>query len=137
MGFFVCCCETFSSPSHYSYSPLFLFTSKEAGLLMNAEMADKNNTNKISTLWPTRRCTQEVQFCFISGVGILDVPNYVRAYPPSSHRFLFLLLFMSNSQLCSHQVPNVFTLCPHDLCPNVELSYHIYVCVWSPRKHFY
>jgi hypothetical protein len=50
----VCCCETFSSTtSHYSYSPLFVFTSKEAMLLMKAEMADKNNSNRISTLWPT------------------------------------------------------------------------------------
>ncbi len=50
----VCCCETFSSTtSHYSYSPLFVCTSKEAMLLMKAEMADKNNSNGILTLWPT------------------------------------------------------------------------------------
>jgi hypothetical protein len=117
--------------------PLFLFTSKEARLLMKAEMADKNNRNKISILLPTRWCSLhpwEVQFCFISGVWILDVPKYVRAYPSSFHQFLLWLLFMSNSQLCSHQVPNVFTLYPHDLCPNIELSYHICVCVCEPKE---
>jgi hypothetical protein len=62
------------------------------------------------------------------GVGILDVSKYVRAYPPSSHQFLLLLLFMSNSQLCSHQVPNVFTFTHMTFVQRLN-SHIIYMCV--------
>jgi hypothetical protein len=42
MDFFVVVVvKLFLLPPIISYSPLFLFTSKEAGLLMKAEMADK------------------------------------------------------------------------------------------------
>jgi len=68
-------------------------------------------------------------------VGILDVSKYVRAYPPSSHQFLLLLLFMSNSQLCSHQVSNVFTFTHITFVQRLNSHIiYIYLCVCEPKE---
>jgi hypothetical protein len=81
------------------------------------------------------------QFCFISGVGILDVPKYICAYPSSSHQFLSFAVVVVHIKL-----PIVFpssSQCVHTL-PRWPLSKHwtlisymcvcVCVCVCEPKE---
>jgi hypothetical protein len=108
-------------------------------LLMKAEMADKNNSNRISTLWPTLWCSLHPRgpsFVSFLGWGFwMFLNTYVH-----THQVLSSISFFCCC--CSHQPPNCvpikFPMCSH-FAPMTfvqALNSHIIcvcvcVCVWA------
>jgi hypothetical protein len=128
LGFFVVV-KLFLAIHHYSYS-----RARRRGYINEGRNGWQNTIPIKFQLFGQQgdaACTQEVQFCFISGMGILDVPKYIRAYAPtkfSSISFVvdvhgkFPIVFPSSSQ-CVH------TLAPWPLSKCWTLISYICMCV--------